>query len=288
MKSLRCRLVVASSLALGALLCAPRLDAAEPSAGGGAKPLRVCADGDYMPYSNRAGQGFENKVAAFVAQALRRRLDYHWASYRGPGGFSNFLAENLDVGKCDMVMNLPYGDPEEDYTQPYYVSSYVFVTKKSAPYDITSLTSPALRNLKIGIETGTPPETALKILGLTGNAVPFDIAGNPSASPKSLLQAVQDGRVGVLITWQPAIGYFLRDYPDLKTTPLHSEQFVPGIPAERFSFAMAMGVRPHDDALKQALDKVIAANKAQIADILAAYDVSVRPGAAQAVNFPDQ
>src|SRR5580692_5222052 len=72
-----------------------------------AKVLRVCADPDYLPYSNRAGEGFENKVAAVLAQTMGRTLEYHWASYRGAGGFSNFLADNLDAGKCDVVMNLP-------------------------------------------------------------------------------------------------------------------------------------------------------------------------------------
>ena len=32
-----------------------------------AKELHVCADPDYMPFSNRAGEGFENKVAVLVA-----------------------------------------------------------------------------------------------------------------------------------------------------------------------------------------------------------------------------
>jgi len=31
-----------------------------------AKALRVCADPDYLPYSNRAGEGFENKIAEAV------------------------------------------------------------------------------------------------------------------------------------------------------------------------------------------------------------------------------
>ena len=288
MKPLLRHLFIVSGLALGALPVAPRLHAAEPPSAAGVKPLHVCADSNYMPYSDRDGQGFENKVAALVAKAMGRKLEYRWASYRGQGGFSNFLAENLDAGKCEVVMNLPYGDPEENYTQPYYSSSYVFVTKKNAPYGITSMNSPALRTIKIGIETGTPPQTALKVLGLTNNIVPFDIAGNPRLSPKSMLQAVQDGKVGVLITWKPVIGYFLKNYPDLKVTPVPSEQYAPGIPAERFTFFMAMGVRKHDSGLKRQIDKVIASHKDEIHTIIAAYDVPVHRSARQAVNYPGQ
>ena len=288
MKPLIRYLLIASGLTLGVLPFASRLHAAEPPSAATIKPLRVCADSNYMPYSDRAGQGFENKVAALVAKAMGRKLKYHWASYRGQGGFSNFLAENLDAGKCDVVMNLPYGNPEETYTNPYYSSSYVFVTKKNAPYHITSMNSPALRTIKIGIETGTPPQMALKVLGLTKNIVPFHIAGNSQLSPKSMLQAVQDGKIGVLITWKPAIGYFLKSYPDLKTVPVPSEQYAPGIPAERFTFFMAMGVRKHDSALKQKLDRVIATHKGEIHTLVAAYDVPVHRGARQAVNYPGQ
>jgi len=53
------------------------------------------------------------------------------ASTRGQGGFPEFLARTLDANECDVVMNIPYGSREELTTQPYYVSSYVFVFKKS-------------------------------------------------------------------------------------------------------------------------------------------------------------
>ena len=101
-----------------------------------------------------------------------------------------------------------------------------------------------------------------------------------------MLEAVQDGKIGVLITWQPAIGYFLKDYPDLKAVAVPSEQYAPGIPAERFTFAMAIGVRKHDDALKQELDKAITDHHSEIHTILADYKVPLRPSAA--VNYPGQ
>src|SRR5216683_6097349 len=74
-----------------------------------ANDLRVCADPDYLPFSNRAGQGFENKVAELTARSLGAQLVYTWASTRGQGGFGEFLARNLDSGKCDAVIDMPYG-----------------------------------------------------------------------------------------------------------------------------------------------------------------------------------
>src|SRR3989442_14570957 len=90
-----------------------------------AAALRVCADPDYLPYSNRSGEGFENRIAEAVAKALGEKLDYTWASTRGQGGFSEFLAQTLDANKCAVVINIRYGGREELTTQPYYVSSYV-------------------------------------------------------------------------------------------------------------------------------------------------------------------
>lgn len=249
--------------------------------------LRVCADPNYMPYSNKAGEGFENKVAELVAKAMGRKLEYRWASYRARGGFSNFLAENLDAKKCDVVMNLPYGDNEEGYTKPYYYSSYVFVTRKDKHYHIRSMNSVSMRSIKIGFEAGTTPETAMKMLGLINNSVPFHIASNPNASPKSMLQAVQDDKVGVMITWEPAIGYFLKDYPDLQIARVPSEEYGPGLPAVNYTYGMAMGVRKHDTALKAELNKVIAAHKAQLAAVLAKYDVKLYPNPRH-VNFSNQ
>src|ERR1700676_5351491 len=59
---------------------------------GPAHALRVCADPDYLPFSNRAGEGFENKIAEAVAKSLGETVTYTWASSRGNGGFPQFLA----------------------------------------------------------------------------------------------------------------------------------------------------------------------------------------------------
>jgi mxaJ protein len=249
--------------------------------------LRVCADPDYLPFSNRAGDGFENKVAEVLAKTMGRQLEYHWASYRGQGGFSNFLADTLDAGKCDVVMDLPYGDGEEGYTNPYYTSSYVFITKTSNNYDITSMTSLTHQPMKIGFEEETTPETALQMLDLTQEAVPFHIADDPNASPEQFLQAVENNRVGVMITWEPAIGAFLKNYPGLTVTPVPTEEYQPGLPQVSYTYPMSLGVRSKDTALKAALNKALTDSQPQIAAILADYDVRLYKQP-PAVNFTNQ
>jgi mxaJ protein len=231
-----------------------------------AKTLGVCADPDYLPYSNRAGQGFENKAATVVAKALGETLSYTWASYRGHGGFPQFLASTLDANKCDVVMSLPYGSREELTTRPYYVSSYVFVFRKSRNYSITGMDSPVLRTLRIGFERNTPAEEAVKLRGMIPKAVGFDVADTPEESPSVLLKAVIGGRIDVLITWQPSIGAFLRSYPNLEAIPVPNTRAL-GSP-EQFSFPMSMAVRTGDQAMKQQLDRVIEQHATELESVL--------------------
>jgi mxaJ protein len=231
-----------------------------------AAALNVCADPDYLPYSNHAGQGFENKVAATVAHALGENVQYAWASYRGRGGFSQFLSSTLDARKCDVVMSMPYGSREELTTQPYYISSYVFVFPKSKQYSISSIDSPALKGLRIGFEHDTPAQESLKLRSLIGKSVGFDIADDPEQSPAIMLKALTTGKIDVLITWQPSIGAFLRNYPALEVVPVPNTRTL-GAP-EQFSFPMSMAVRTGDQAMKEKLDRVIEKHRAELESVL--------------------
>jgi mxaJ protein len=238
-----------------------------------AEALRVCADPDYLPYSNRAGAGFENKIASAIAKALGETVDYTWASYRGRGGFPQFLSTTLDANKCDVVMSIPYGSREELTTRPYYVSSYVFVFDKSKKYDITSLDSQALKGLKIGFERETPAEDALKMRGMLQGAVAFDVGNDEGESPASLLAALKSGRIDVLITWQPAIGGFLHDYPGLEVVTVPNTRALG--PPEQYSFPMSMAVRAGDEVLKKRLDEAIEKHQGELTSILTDSGVSL-------------
>jgi len=262
-----------------ALLAAGLLTFVAPAS---AKAFRVCADPNYLPYSNRAGEGFENKVAEAVAKLLGETVEYTSASYRGRGGFSQMLASTLDAKKCDVVMSLPYGSREELTTRPYYISSYVFVFKKDKHYDINSMDSPVLKKLKVGFERDTPVEDGMKMRGMIPGGIGFDVGDNDGESPVTMLKAIESGQVDVMITWQPAIGGFLRDYPDLDVVAVPNERAL-GAP-EQYTFPMAMGVREGDDALKKQLDGVIAQHQGELTSIL--NDNGVRLYTPQSPNSP--
>jgi len=229
--------------------------------------LDVCSDPNYLPYSDRSASGFENKIAEAVAKILNEPVRYTWASNRSHGGFPQFLSVTLDAKKCDVVMSIPYGSREELTTRPYYISSYVFVFDKSKKYEITSMDSPLLKRVKVGFERETPAEDALKARGIVPGAIGFDIAEDDAESPVSMLDALKSGKIDVLITWQPAVGAFLRSAPNLAVVPVPNERAL-GVP-EQYAFPMSMGVRSDNEALKKRLDEVIENHQDELTAILA-------------------
>jgi mxaJ protein len=170
-------------------------------------------------------------------------------------------------------MNIPYGSREELTTQPYYVSSYVFVFKKSKNYDIKSMDSPVLKRVKIGFETDTPAENGLKMRGLVLAAMAFDVGSDSTESPSAMLNALENGQIDVLITWQPAIGAFLKQHPDLEVLAVPNERAL-GAP-EQYAFPMSMGVRQGDEALRKRLDDAIARRQPEFTSILTQHGVKL-------------
>ena len=239
-----------------------------------AHALKVCADPNFLPFSNRAEEGFENKIAASVAKWLGEPVEYTWASYRGHGGFSQFLSSTLDAKKCDVVMSMPYGSREELTTRPYYISSYIFVFPKSRKYSIASMDAPVLKQLKIGFERDTPAEDGLKMRGLIpGTVTAFDVSEDSGESPDTMLQALKRGQIDVLITWAPAVGSFLSTYSDLEIVAVPNGRTLG--PPEQYSFPMSMAVREGNDALKQRLDDVIQKHQAELTSILSGNGVKL-------------
>src|SRR4051794_36669798 len=96
-----------------------------PPVGASAPVLRVCADPNNLPFSNRRGEGFENAIAALLARDLGRTLAYAWWPQR-----RGFARNTLSAGACDVMVGVPSGYELAWTTRPYYRSTYVFVTRR--------------------------------------------------------------------------------------------------------------------------------------------------------------
>src|SRR5215217_6761296 len=86
--------------------------------------LRICADPNNLPFSNRAGEGFENKLAEMVAQRFGKAVVYTWWAQR-----RGFIRHTLKAGDCDLVMGVPAQYDLVETTRPYYQSTYAFVSQ---------------------------------------------------------------------------------------------------------------------------------------------------------------
>jgi hypothetical protein len=86
---------------------------------------------------------------------------------------------------------------------------------------------------------------------------------------------VATGEVELAAVWGPLAGYVAQSSPvPLRLTPITgTEPFAP----LAFDFAIAMGVRHGDDALKDRLDGVIGDRWDDIQRLLAAYGVPLLP-----------
>src|SRR5918997_2629165 len=87
--------------------------------------LRVCGDPANMPFSNKRGEGFENRIAAIVADELKVGLRFYWLP-QGPG----FVRNTLGGGLCDLIVGYAASADPEPNTNPYYRSAFVLVVKR--------------------------------------------------------------------------------------------------------------------------------------------------------------
>lgn len=235
--------------------------------------LRVCADPNNMPFSNQAGDGFENRLAEIVAEALGREVKYIWHAQR-----RGFIRNTLNAGRCDVIMGLPNVDMIAT-TRSYYRSTYVFVTRADRNLTFSSIKAPELRKLRIGVHlvgddgANTPPAHALGEQGIVDNVSGYMIYGDyrDDAPPMRLIEAVVDGKVDVAAAWGPLAGYFAkRSKVPLRVVPItDTVEFLPLV----FQYSIAMGVRKYDEALKDQLNEVIVARRDEIRSLLERYGV---------------
>jgi mxaJ protein len=237
-----------------------------------ASVLRVCADPNNLPFSNRAGQGFENKLAELVARDLGERLQYSFAAQQ-----PHFIRRTLDARQCDLLIGVPAGLEQIDETRPYYASTYVFVSRTADDLRLSSLSDPRLRALRIGVHLiageDTPPELALGELGIVDNVSGFMIYGDYSKPnpPARLIEALATRHIDVAAVWGPLGGYFARHAAvPLTVAPIaETARFAP----LTFRYAIAMGVRKGDRARRERLDGVLARERPKIIALLQSYGV---------------
>jgi quinoprotein dehydrogenase-associated probable ABC transporter substrate-binding protein len=244
-------------------LAAGAAQAAEP------RELRVCADPDNLPYSQRDESGFENRIARLVADDMGAKLSYFWQQ-QGRG----FVRKTIGAGQCDLFIGVPARFDKVLTTKPYYRSSYVAVYRSGAQ-PFTGFDPAQLRKRRIGVQligndmVASAPGYALVRAGAIDNVAGFTVYGDGPAG-RRMVDAIAAGRIDLALVWGPQAAYFAqRAAVPMTVVPAAAPA---GLPVP-FDYAIAMGVRKGDSALRDQLDEILQRRRADIDAILAQYQV---------------
>jgi quinoprotein dehydrogenase-associated probable ABC transporter substrate-binding protein len=257
-------------------LAAPAL-AQQPAAGDDGV-LRVCADPQSLPLSNRKQEGYENKIAELLAKDLDWKLEYTWFPQRMAFIRNTLRARepNSERFKCDLVIGVPAGFELASTTKPYYRSTYALAYVKGrgldsvkSPEDLLKLPPDQLSKLKFGVFMQTPPVDWLLRHKLFDQAVSYQRqSGDPEAYPGEIIEKdLSAGKIDVAFAWGPIAGYFAKMAPKGN---IEVVAFKPD-PEIKFDYAIAMGVRFGEKEWKARVEQLVEKNQRQIQSILASY-----------------
>lgn len=237
--------------------------------------LRVCADPNNLPFSNSAGEGFENRLAELIARDMGAELRYTWWAER-----KSFLRNSLNAGRCDIVMGVPATLDSVSPTKPYYRSTYVFVSRTDRKLDISSLNDARLEQMRIGMhvvgDDYAPPAHLLARRGLSSHIAGYSLFGkfgepNP---PARIIEAVEQGDIDIAIVWGPFAGYFAkRQAAPLTITPVSPAMFL----AVPFTYEISAAVRKGDDGLRAQIDNALTRECRSIQVLLTEYGIPRLP-----------
>ena len=228
--------------------------------------LRVCADPHNLPFSNEAGEGFENRIAELLAQELGVELAYTW--YPQSIGF---VRNTLGARACDVVMGIVTTSELMQNTNPYYRSSYALVQRADADIKVQALGDPKLADLRIGAVARTPPIDILAQRGLLKNLRPYHLMVDTrfDSPGRDMVADVAAGEIDVGVLWGPIAGYWAKQQSvPIEVIPVTGETV-----GARLDFRITMGLRRDEPEWKQTLNDFLAAHKTEIQAILLDFGV---------------
>jgi len=235
--------------------------------------LRICSDPGNLPFSNKQGQGFENKIADLIADDMgMRATHYWWPAQRG------LVRSFLNTGRCDVLIGVPTGYDRVTFTKPYYRTAYAIVYNKARDFSMTSLDDEILKTLKIGVHVNTPPHDALARRGIIGDQVKayslfFDSQYSSEDNEGRVIDDLLANKIDVAIVWGPIAGYYVKKHAaPLTIVPLTgSDTRLP------FTFKISMGVRKRENDLKTRLEAALQHKQSEIHQVLEDYGVPLLP-----------
>lgn len=231
--------------------------------------LRVCADPGNMPLSNNRREGFQNKIAEVLAEAMGGKATFFWRPYLERG----LTRETFDNNECDVLMDMPAAYTSVLTTNPIYRTTYVLAYRDNSGIAIRSLDDEKLKELKVGVFQHSGMREVLARHGVKNNVEIHVISQNadlvPENQPWRQVQKVIDGKLDIAGVWGPFAGWL----KTMKGAPLTLQPVNVMEDRVPLEFDLAIGMRKNNVVLKYMLDNALEARRAEIAKILAEYGV---------------
>jgi len=246
------------------------------------KALKVCADPNNLPFSNKQGEGYENKLAELFGREMGLPVETYYYAQR-----MNFVRNTLrfklpgEDYPCDIMMGVPVGFEQVATTRPYYRSTYALVYIKgrgldavNSVADFLALPKEQLRRLKIGVFDRSPATQWLKKHDLVDSGVPYRMMNaRPDYYPGEIVEKdLVQGKVDVAVLWGPIAGFAATRAKDHEVVVVS----MPSEPGVKFDYQVAMGVRHGETKWKQRIDGLIEAKLPQIREVLQSYRVPMQ------------
>lgn len=229
--------------------------------------FKVCVDPDNMPYSNIKQEGFEDKIAAVLAEDLGKKLAFAYAYNR-----QGFLRNTINANRCDVIISTTSDNDALLTSKPYYRSTHVFVYRKDSGYNIQDWDSPDLKKAVIGIIGESPATRPLTDHGLQPNARPYRMQRDLTLPPSFLIDDLVKGDIDVAIVWGPIGGYYAKQskvplvvvpIPEYEDVNLHG----------KLNWNISVAVRKGDKARLAVIQEALDRRQADIIKILDDYGI---------------
>lgn len=248
-----------------------------------AEPLKVCAAENELPYSDKDGKGFENKLAELIGKELGRPLEYVW--WTDP---RYFIRDLLSRGLCDVVIGVDTDDPRLLTSKPYYRSGYVFVYRQEKGTKVADWDAELVKKAeRIAFMPDTPAETMLKKVGryydqfnYLQSLVGFKARRNQYVryDPEKLVREVESGNADLAVLWGPQAGRYVMNAGkalEMQVIPDHQTRSdgekVP------HHYSTSVGVRRGEEALLAEIDRVLKKREKEIQSLLKAEGIPLLP-----------
>ncbi|RFC63516.1 methanol oxidation system protein MoxJ [Fulvimarina endophytica] len=246
--------------------------------------LKVCASTKEAPFSTADEDGFENRIAAILAKAMGRELDYQWVDR--PAIY--LVRDGLDKKTCDVLMGVDSGDDRLLTSEPYYRSAYAFVSEASDDFSGTRWQDAGGDGLsRFATRLYSPAGTMLKYSGkyednlaYLYSLIDFKSRRNQylDVPADRLVQEVRAGNADLAIAFAPEVARYVKQSDGkLRLSLIENDLELQNGQTVDLQYSQSIATRRGDDELMKEINEALAASREEIAAVIAEEGIPSLP-----------